>query len=85
MGGLVSALNRKYRRQIHNGLFPLCYLCGKPITKQGDVSQDHAIAKAHSGPTTAANLVVAHKLCNSRKGCMTLQEWFDLQTQHQRQ
>ena len=79
MGGLVSALNRKYRKQIHDGNFPVCYLCGKPITKQNEVSQDHIIPIAIQGRTTSANLCVTHKICNNHKGCMTVQQWFDRQ------
>lgn len=79
MGGLVSALNRKYRKQIQAGIFPLCYLCGELIRKQNEVSQDHAIAKSLGGQTSRENLVVSHKKCNNEKGSMTLQQWFDRQ------
>lgn len=77
--GLTSQLNRKYRAMIARGEYPICYLCGEPIKKQNEVSQDHIIAKANSGSTTLANLATVHKVCNSNKGSMTLQQWFDRQ------
>lgn len=79
MGGLVSALNKKYREQIRTGHFPICYLCGLPIKKQNQVSQDHIIPKALGGDTVQINLVCTHKKCNNDKGAMTVQEWFDRQ------
>lgn len=82
--GLTSQLNRKYRALIAAGVYPICYLCGKPITKQNDVSQDHILALARHGETSEENLCVSHKLCNSMKGMLTLQQWFDLQAQRQR-
>lgn len=81
MGGLVSALNRQYRRQIQMGIYPLCYLCGQLIKKQNEVSQDHLIAKSRGGLTEKPNLVCTHKKCNNDKGSMTVQEWFDRQRQ----
>ena len=77
--GLTSQLNRKYRALIARGIFPVCYLCGKKITKQNEVSQDHMIPKALGGETIETNLICSHKLCNNQKGCMTAQEWFDRQ------
>lgn len=77
--GLASQLNRKYRAMIKQGIYPICYLCGHFITKQNEVSQDHAIAKSLGGQTTEPNLIVSHKHCNSLKGSMTLQQWFDRQ------
>ena len=79
MGGLVSALNRKYRRQISKGIFPLCYLCGELIRHQNEVSQDHLICRCAGGRTIKENLSVAHKVCNNKRGAMTVQQWFDRQ------
>ena len=79
MGGLVSALNRKYRKQIADGNFPLCYLCGLPIKKQNEVSQDHISPRCISHRTTEDNLAPVHKVCNQKKGCMTVAEWFNRQ------
>lgn len=77
--GLTSQLNRKYRVLIALGCFPTCYLCGQPIKKQNEVSQDHVIPKSKSGKTIEANLCVTHKYCNAHKGSMTVQQWFDRQ------
>ena len=77
--GLTSQLNRKYRAMIARGVYPVCYLCGQKITKQNEVSQDHCLAKSIGGQTIEANLVVSHARCNSLKGSMTLQQWFDRQ------
>lgn len=75
----VSALNRYYRKEIRKGNFPLCYLCGQPIKKQNEVSQDHLIPKCISHDNRRINLVVSHKACNNARGCMSVQEWFDRQ------
>lgn len=78
--GLTSQLNRKYRALIAIKQYPICYLCGQPIKKQNEVSQDHLIPKALGGETIEPNLICSHKLCNNRKGMMTLQQWYDLKS-----
>lgn len=75
--GLTSQLNRKCRSMIARGIYPICYLCGEPIKKQNEVSQDHLICASNNGPTIIENLCSAHKVCNNRRGNMTLQQWFD--------
>ena len=77
--GLTSELNRKYRALIRLGRFPVCYLCGQEIRNPNDVSQDHTIPKSMGGQTREENLVVAHKLCNSKKGSMNIQEFLEQQ------
>ena len=77
--GLTSQLNLIYRSMIARGIYPVCYLCGHQIKKQSEVSQDHCVARSLGGPTIEANLVVSHSRCNSLKGSMTLQQWFDRQ------
>ena len=79
--GLTSQLNRKYRALIAIKQYPICYLCGQPIKKQNEVSQDHLICKSAGGITSPENLSVAHKICNNKRGCLTVQEWFDRQRQ----
>lgn len=78
--GLTSQQNRYYRALIRQGNYPLCYLCGLPIKKQSEVSSDHIIPKALGGKTTPANIACTHRVCNSKKGSMTVQQWFDLQS-----
>ena len=77
--GLTSQLNKKYRHLISIGEYPVCYLCGQLITHQSEVSQDHTIPKSMGGQTRVENLMVAHKLCNSKKGSLTLYQWNELQ------
>lgn len=77
--GLTSQLNRHYRLMIRQGKYPICYLCGFPITKYNEVSQDHLICKSVGGKTIQENLCVAHKICNNRRGSLTVQQWFDRQ------
>lgn len=77
--GLTSQLNRKYRAMIAKREYPVCYLCGKTIKRQNEVSQDHLICKSAGGKTTADNLCIAHKVCNNKRGSMTVQQWFDRQ------
>lgn len=45
----------------------ICHICKKRVAKR-DMTLDHLIPLAHGGPHTAANLAVAHKSCNSRRG-----------------
>lgn len=82
--GLTSHLNRHYRILIRQGNYPVCYLCGKPVKRQEEVSSDHIIPKALGGATVEENLACVHKLCNSKKGSMTVAQWFALQAQRQR-
>jgi len=77
--GLTSELNRKYRAMISRGVYPVCYLCGQLITHQSEVSQDHTIPKSMGGQTREENLVVAHRVCNSKKGSMNIQEFLEQQ------
>lgn len=68
----VARLNKFYRQQIQNGNYPTCYLCKKPITKEGEISQDHLLPKSLGGETTSENLAVVHKVCNSKRGITPL-------------
>lgn len=65
----------KWKRRIPNGNYPLCYLCGKPITDVNDLSQDHLTPVSRGGHTVPSNIVPAHKRCNHKKGDMTYEEW----------
>ena len=76
--GLTSQLNRRYRAMIARGEYPVCYLCGEKITRQNQISQDHLIPKALGGQTIEPNLVCSHKICNSKKGCLTVAQFFEL-------
>ena len=52
----------------------VCYLCELLIAK-GDESIDHVVAKARGGGSEMDNLKAAHKRCNRRKGCLSLEEY----------
>lgn len=53
----------------------VCYLCGKLILKQEDLSADHVFPKSKGGLTTDSNLKPTHKKCNSEKSDMLLEEY----------
>lgn len=67
----------KWKGKITQGVYPLCYLCGKPITQVDELSQDHIVCKAMGGLTVPENLLPSHSRCNSLKGSMSVVEWFD--------
>lgn len=52
---------------------PNCSLCGKPLGD--DITLEHKTPLARGGSHTLANLALAHRLCNMRKGRLTMEEW----------
>jgi len=50
----------------------VCQLCGGDV-EPDDVHLDHRRPVSHGGPTTLANLQVAHSRCNLRKGARALE------------
>lgn len=54
-----------------------CYLCGKNIVKYSDLSLDHVLPKALGGIGSRSNLLPAHKSCNCKKDCMTLEDYIE--------
>ena len=64
-----------WKGRIPKGDYPICYLCGKPITKVEELTQDHIIPKSKGGSTTDNNLEPCHFRCNQEKGDMTYIEW----------
>jgi hypothetical protein len=52
----------------------VCYHCEKPIPKYEE-SIDHVVARARGGTNDMGNLRAAHKLCNRRKGHLSLEEY----------
>ena len=67
----------KWKPRIARGDYPICYLCGKPITRIKDLSQDHIVCKSKGGLTVPENLLPSHSRCNNLKGDMSIVEWFD--------
>jgi len=55
----------------------LCALCGELILHIHDLSKDHIIPKAspYNGPNHPDNYQPAHKKCNNKRGCMSMEEW----------
>ncbi len=51
-----------------------CYLCLKPI-EFGIDSLEHKIPLFRGGNNEYSNLAIAHRLCNSKKGIKTLEEY----------
>jgi 5-methylcytosine-specific restriction endonuclease McrA len=49
-----------------------CHLCRRP----GADTADHLTPRARGGLDTLANLRPAHHGCNSKRGVMSLAEWF---------
>ena len=45
----------------------ICHLCRLPVRRE-DASVDHVIPLSKGGPSTMANLKLAHRRCNSAKG-----------------
>lgn len=71
------------RHNISIGKYPICHLCGKPITKQEDFSLDHLVPKSQGGMTTPSNLKPAHKKCNMERGVKPLDLWFKQQKERE--
>lgn len=51
----------------------VCHLCGRP----GADTLDHIIPRSKGGTDELDNLMPAHKSCNSRRGAMDLERWFE--------
>lgn len=51
----------------------LCAYCGE-VVLPGDMTRDHVQPRARGGKDVWANVVVAHRSCNMRKGCRTPEE-----------
>lgn len=66
----------KWKGKIAKGIYPICILCGKEITKVSELSSEHLIPLSRSGKTDEDNVCCSHKTCNTRKGNMTLEEWY---------
>ena len=64
-----------WKGKIRRGIYPICVLCGKPITDIKQLSTEHLLPKSKGGTSADNNVEPAHKRCNNRKGCMTYEEW----------
>ena len=71
---LLKDIKRRWANQCSVGeLF--CFLCGKKIENMKQCSADHWIPLALGGKTEESNLKPAHKSCNSKKSCMSPEEF----------
>lgn len=52
-----------------------CYLCGKAIDKEKELSLEHRTPLSRGGKNEPSNWSPAHKKCNSDKGALTYEEW----------
>lgn len=63
-----------YREQIRMGICH-CYLCGKIIEKESDLTIEHKVPKSRGGTDWSGNLWPSCKKCNSEKGSLTIEEY----------
>lgn len=68
-----------YREQIKTHSC-YCYLCGKPIEQEKELSLDHCVPLSRGGRNDPTNWMPSHKTCNSEKGALTYEEWLLYQT-----
>jgi 5-methylcytosine-specific restriction endonuclease McrA len=64
-----------------------CQICGYYIHDKSQITLDHIQPKQKNGPTTFDNLQLAHKKCNSEKGCKwpRLNIWVDIEFERTRE
>ena len=71
---LMRDIKRRWAVKCETGeLF--CFLCGKKIDSMKQCNIDHWIPRALGGKSTEENLKPAHENCNSRKGCISPEEF----------
>lgn len=64
--GRRHKLNKARRIIKRDGV--LCAICGEPFTAERMYTFDHIEPKIHGGDMTVANLQLAHKTCNQKRG-----------------
>ena len=71
---ILRDIKRRWAIQCSNGeLF--CFLCGKQIKPGDKYNADHWIPRALGGKTNEENIKPACVSCNSRKGCISPEEF----------
>ena len=55
----------------------VCYLCGKLIQKQKELSLEHAWPLSRNGSDDEFNWNASHKNCNQLKGALTYEEFIE--------
>lgn len=71
---VLKDIKRRWANQCSLGEL-VCFLCGKKIETMKQCSADHWVPLALGGKTEESNLKPAHKSCNSKKGCMSPEEF----------
>lgn len=79
---------KKRKKRTHNFYMLLeqqdgriCHLCGHSISsraKKGSplrITLDHVIPKSQGGPDILENLKLAHRVCNERRGNMSVDDY----------
>jgi hypothetical protein len=61
----------------------VCYLCGKQITENDDLTVDHKIPHSRGGKTKESNLAICCRACNDDKADMTVEEYKNYLVQKQ--
>ncbi len=70
----IQTIQKVYESNIKKYGTLTCYLCLKPINF-GQDSLEHKQPLSRNGTNECKNLDIAHRSCNSKKHCKTLQEW----------
>jgi hypothetical protein len=65
---------KRYRQTIYEAWDYSCGYCGKPAT-----SLDHIIPRFKSGSSNRNNLLPSCQRCNSNKGSLKMEEWYQQQ------
>jgi 5-methylcytosine-specific restriction endonuclease McrA len=60
----TEQVSKDYIYELDNGL---CHICGKKVLRE-KMTFDHLIPLSQGGTHTAANIALAHRACNSRRG-----------------
>ena len=71
---VMREMKRRWANKCSEGEL-YCFLCGKIIENMKECNADHWIPRALGGKTTEDNLKPAHKSCNSKKGCLSPEEF----------
>lgn len=57
----------------------ICHLCGKPVdpkaTGKRAPSRDHIVPRSQGGPHKLANLALAHRNCNHKRGSISVEAY----------
>lgn len=72
----MSSYDRRMRRRALLKHSRHCHWCGKKLSNR-TATLDHLLPRAHGGGDHLANLVLACKPCNLRRGTKEIDAWVD--------